>query len=387
MIKTTNTNGWLRGFDVARNGGENLEITHLQYADDTLIMFEVEEENVISAKYEEEDNWMTKDITTPYGVCLWRSIRALWSEFKTNTKIKVANGGKTNFWKDEWHETGRLDIQFPDIYALVSHQQKTIADLWTHQGWTFNFMITLNQWLHQNMETVVSMYEDRFDLCTIQSQLVEVSSKNKDQTINWWKKLSVISSRPVSRQLNVVVIDQISVPVKRTKELRALTGWRYYYSLFLELADIAMPLVRIVIAKACKSCQYKRKRQLLLYEFLLRCLLLHVLLLEVGTKEKETYVNQLLQQIQNKESSLVRWLEFPICNERSRLQATKMENLSVGTALTYHSSSSTTATINLMNSKKIHRSSRTSPSSSRDTRRQFEASEHAVPSGPNPSSN
>lgn len=75
------------------------------------------------------------------------------------------------------------------------------------------------------METVVSMYEDRFDLCTIQSQLVEVSSKNKDQTINWWKKLSVISSRPVSRQLNVVVIDQISVPVKRTKELRALTGW------------------------------------------------------------------------------------------------------------------------------------------------------------------
>ncbi|KAM3373795.1 hypothetical protein P3S68_012509 [Capsicum galapagoense] len=116
--------------------------------------------------------------------------------------------------------------------------------------------ITLNQWLHQNMETVVSMYEDRFDLCTIQSQLVEVSSKNKDQTINWWKKLSVISSRPVSRQLNVVVIDQISVPVKRTKELRALTGWRYYYSLFLELADIAMPLVRIVIAKVSDAVSF-----------------------------------------------------------------------------------------------------------------------------------
>lgn len=109
--------------------------------------------------------------------------------------------------------------------------------------------VALNQWLHQNMEAVVSMYEDRFDLCTIQCQLVEVSSKNKDQTINWWKKLSVISSRPVSRQLNVVVIDQISVPVKRIKELRALTGWRYYYSLFLELADIAMPLLRAVTAK------------------------------------------------------------------------------------------------------------------------------------------
>ncbi|KAJ8559355.1 hypothetical protein K7X08_003413 [Anisodus acutangulus] len=109
--------------------------------------------------------------------------------------------------------------------------------------------VALHQWLHQNVEAVVSMYEDRLDLCTFQCQLVDVSSKNKDQTINWWKKLSVISSRPVSRQLNVLVIDQISVPVKRIKELRALTGWRYYYSLFLELADIAMPLMRTVIAK------------------------------------------------------------------------------------------------------------------------------------------
>lgn len=116
--------------------------------------------------------------------------------------------------------------------------------------------VALNQWLHQNIEAVVSMYEDRFDLCTIQCQLVEVSSKNKDQTINWWKKLSVISSRPVSRQLNVVVIDQISVPVKRIKELRALTGWRYYYSLFLELADIAMPLLRTVTAKVSDAISF-----------------------------------------------------------------------------------------------------------------------------------
>lgn len=60
--------------------------------------------NVISATYEEEQNWMTKEITTRYGVSLWRSIRALWNEFKTNTTIKVANGAKTDFWKDEWHE-------------------------------------------------------------------------------------------------------------------------------------------------------------------------------------------------------------------------------------------------------------------------------------------
>lgn len=29
---------------------------------------------VINAKYE-ENKWMTKEVTTPYGVSLWRSIR------------------------------------------------------------------------------------------------------------------------------------------------------------------------------------------------------------------------------------------------------------------------------------------------------------------------
>lgn len=32
LNKTTDTNCWLRGFDVANNGRESLEVTHLQYA-------------------------------------------------------------------------------------------------------------------------------------------------------------------------------------------------------------------------------------------------------------------------------------------------------------------------------------------------------------------
>lgn len=46
---------------------------------------------IIEAKYEEEDIWMTKEVTSPYGVNLWRSISVLWKEFKGNTKIKVNN--------------------------------------------------------------------------------------------------------------------------------------------------------------------------------------------------------------------------------------------------------------------------------------------------------
>ena len=32
---------------------------------------------VIRAKYVEEDNWMTKEVTTAYGVSVWRSIGSL----------------------------------------------------------------------------------------------------------------------------------------------------------------------------------------------------------------------------------------------------------------------------------------------------------------------
>lgn len=114
----------------------------------------------------------------------------------------------------------------------------------------------MNQWLHQNMEAVVSMYEDRFDLYTFQHQLIEESSKSKVQNDNWWKKLRVMSSQPVLSQLSTILINQISIPVKRTKELRALTGWRYYYSLLLELADIAMPMIRTVISRLSDAISF-----------------------------------------------------------------------------------------------------------------------------------
>lgn len=43
MLKTAKLSGWIRGFDVARTGSDRMEITHLQYADDTLIFCDAEE--------------------------------------------------------------------------------------------------------------------------------------------------------------------------------------------------------------------------------------------------------------------------------------------------------------------------------------------------------
>ncbi|WMV26358.1 hypothetical protein MTR67_019743 [Solanum verrucosum] len=46
MIETTNNRAWLKGFDVAREGGDSLELTHLQCADDTLIFCDDEEQQL-----------------------------------------------------------------------------------------------------------------------------------------------------------------------------------------------------------------------------------------------------------------------------------------------------------------------------------------------------
>ncbi|CAN6545140.1 unnamed protein product [Malus baccata var. baccata] len=116
--------------------------------------------------------------------------------------------------------------------------------------------VALYQWLYQNLEAVASMYEDRFDLWTFQSQLVEESNNSWTENYKWWKWLSRKKSDTASSTLHQVVISQFSMPVKRTKELRALTGWRYYFSLFLELYDISMPLIRAVVDNVSRGLSF-----------------------------------------------------------------------------------------------------------------------------------
>lgn len=46
----------------------------------------------------------------------------------------MRNGEKTALWVDEWNVARNLSILFPDIYNLMQHQQKTIAELWSDEG-------------------------------------------------------------------------------------------------------------------------------------------------------------------------------------------------------------------------------------------------------------
>lgn len=87
------------------------------------------------------------------------------------------------------------------------------------------YQVALNQWLYHNMDTVVSMYEDRFDLCTLESQPIDVPDSSQTEKEPWWKRLTPQHSKTMSHELHCLAISQFSMPIKRTKELRALTGW------------------------------------------------------------------------------------------------------------------------------------------------------------------
>lgn len=114
--------------------------------------------------------------------------------------------------------------------------------------------VALNEWLLQNFESVASMYEDRFELCTLQRKLLEETSIGNAKKIKWWKDI-IFKETPLSTP-HYILITQSPVFVKRTRELRALKGWRYYYSLFLELFDIAMPLVQTIFVKVRNAVSF-----------------------------------------------------------------------------------------------------------------------------------
>ncbi|KAK3154198.1 hypothetical protein QOZ80_2BG0187530 [Eleusine coracana subsp. coracana] len=114
--------------------------------------------------------------------------------------------------------------------------------------------VAVNWWLHQYFESVVSMYEDRFELYVLSRKKCENPADNQAEKTNWWKLAFGKPDAPIL--VNYVNISPFSLPARRTKDLRALTGWRYNFSLFLELSDIAMPFVKAAVSKVSAGVSY-----------------------------------------------------------------------------------------------------------------------------------
>ncbi|WVZ75249.1 hypothetical protein U9M48_023323 [Paspalum notatum var. saurae] len=142
-----------------------------------------------------------------------------------------------------------------DMSTEVVSSSLALCSLSTKELQKLRNEVAINWWLHQYFESVVSMYEDRFELYVLCRKKCEKTASNEAQRTNWWMRFA-FGKPSVPTLLDYVYISPFSLPARRTKELRALTGWRYYFSLLLELSDIAMPFVRAAISKVSAAVSY-----------------------------------------------------------------------------------------------------------------------------------
>ncbi|RCV06560.1 hypothetical protein SETIT_1G172400v2 [Setaria italica] len=140
-----------------------------------------------------------------------------------------------------------------DMSTEVVSSSLALCSLSTRELQKLRNEVAINWWLHQYFESVVSMYEDRFELYVLCRKQGEKPADNQAKRTNWRLAFRKPSAPAL---LDYVNISPFSLPARRTKELRALTGWRYYISLFLELSDIAMPFVRAAVSKVSAAVSY-----------------------------------------------------------------------------------------------------------------------------------
>ncbi|KAG0598296.1 hypothetical protein M758_12G062200 [Ceratodon purpureus] len=110
----------------------------------------------------------------------------------------------------------------------------------------FRNEIALQSWFQRNYMSVVAMFEDRFELWTIE-RLPNSEGATQMGSQQLTKDDDLIDELKLKR---------IELPARRGKELRALTGWRYFYSLYLEFSDIVGPLLRVLVKKLGEAVSF-----------------------------------------------------------------------------------------------------------------------------------
>jgi len=70
-------------------------------------------------------------------------------KFLQNLKVAIGNGEKTMFWEDKWIQNEPLMSLFPELYALSSQQNTTIASMGWYEGSVWNWVLAWQRELTQ----------------------------------------------------------------------------------------------------------------------------------------------------------------------------------------------------------------------------------------------
>nr|XP_016500125.1 PREDICTED: uncharacterized protein LOC107818600 [Nicotiana tabacum] len=161
LFKTAKVNNRIRGFRLNSRESTNLEITHLQYADDTLVFCDASREHLlflrmVGSTYDQqerrengdqkfENSEPSIDDEVVMEVCHNKAIFVeegnsgkVW-DGRNNSSLRVGNGMKTSFWENKWLGQRTLKQLFPDIYNLNQQQRASVGELWTGQGWNLTY--------------------------------------------------------------------------------------------------------------------------------------------------------------------------------------------------------------------------------------------------------
>lgn len=82
--------------------------------------------SVIKTKYEELDNWVSKEVTTPYVLASGDLLGLIGHSSGVSLLSRLTMATRHFFWADKWMGFVRIQVLFPDIYALAQHQHKTL---------------------------------------------------------------------------------------------------------------------------------------------------------------------------------------------------------------------------------------------------------------------
>jgi hypothetical protein len=84
---------------------------------------------IIRAKYEDQDGgWCTKEVSSSYGVGLWKHIHQGWNFFAKGIRFEVGIGLKIRFWQDIWCGDQPLKHAFPSLFSIARYKEAWVKD-------------------------------------------------------------------------------------------------------------------------------------------------------------------------------------------------------------------------------------------------------------------
>ncbi|KMT05689.1 hypothetical protein BVRB_7g166970 [Beta vulgaris subsp. vulgaris] len=143
-----------------------------------------------------------------------------------------------------------------DISETISNFGLSLCALSTRALQKLRNEVAMCEWIHQNFGEIVLMYEDRFDLRVLNVKPYYEPAEKLKESRSWWRRLTLRKSVTLQSSLCYSVISPFSLTLKRTRELMALKGWKYYFSLILELSDIAVPMGKAVVSQVRNAISF-----------------------------------------------------------------------------------------------------------------------------------